>query len=100
MFIAILDFTTHPDDRPRAMAQLAAEQPEVRPMPGCIGFRAFASPEDDGAITVLHEWQDESSFANYLASDAFARSGQVLRPLMSTSPLSRRFRAELLEAVV
>lgn len=99
MFIAILDVATDAADRDAALTQLLAEQEIVRAMPGCIDFRAFLSPTDATSVTVLHEWADEDSFAQYLASDAFARSGQVLRPLMSGPAVSRRFRAELVETV-
>ncbi len=99
MFIAILDFETLPGERPAALAQLDRERDDVRAMPGNVAFRAFASREDETRVTVVHEWQDESSFAGYLRSDPFARSGQVLRPLMAGAPVSRRFHAELLETV-
>lgn len=98
-FIAILDFATSVADRPTALAQLEREQPIVRAMPGCIDFRAFPSTESDTGIIVLHEWADQAAFDRYLASDAFARSGAVLRPMMTASPSSRRFRAELIETV-
>jgi quinol monooxygenase YgiN len=99
MFIAILDFATAPDDRDRALAQLEAERPLVRSMPGNIAFRVYGSREDDRTVTVVHEWADQPSFAAYLASPAFARSGEVLRPLVTDGPVSRRFRAELVESV-
>lgn len=99
MFIAILDVPTSADDRPKALAQLESERPLVRSMPGNLAFRVYASREDDRTVTVVHEWSDQESFADYLASDAFARSNAVLRPLVSGSPLSRRFRAELVETV-
>jgi quinol monooxygenase YgiN len=99
MFIAILDLSTATADRPTALAQLEAERPAVRAMPGCVNFRVFASQEGDTDITVLHEWDDEPSFRDYLESAAFSRSGLVLRPLMSGPPTSRRFHAELAETV-
>jgi quinol monooxygenase YgiN len=99
MFIAILDFATGPVDRARALAQLESERPLVRSMPGNLAFRVYASREDDRTVTVVHEWTDESAFAAYLASEAFARSNAVLRPLITEGPLSRRFRAELVESV-
>jgi quinol monooxygenase YgiN len=99
MFIAILDFQTSPADRPAALAQLEAERDEVRAMPGNVAFRVYASREDDTTVTVVHEWRDRAAFAPYLDSDCFARSGQVLRPLMTAAPISRRFTAELLETV-
>lgn len=99
MFLAILDVHFEPTDRPAAVAQLEAERPEVRSMPGCIDFRVLVPPANDTDLTVLHEWSDEQSFRAYLGSDAFRRSGLVLRPLMAAAPTSRRFRAELVETV-
>jgi quinol monooxygenase YgiN len=98
--IAIVEFSTSDADRDVAVAQLEGEQPIVRTMPGCIGFRVFPSPERNTDITVLHEWVDQAAFDAYLASEAFARSGEVLRPMMTAPPSSRRYRAELIETVV
>jgi quinol monooxygenase YgiN len=99
VFIAILDFSTAPADRPAALAQLDGERDEVRAMPGNVAFRIYTSREDGTGITVVHEWEDQASFAAYLRSDCFARSGEVLRPIMAGAPVSRRFQAELLESV-
>lgn len=99
MFLAILDARFDPANRPAAVAQLEAERPEVRAMPGCVDFRVLVPPANGTELTVLHEWSDEESFRAYLASEAFARSGLVLRPIMAGAPMSRRFRAELVEAV-
>lgn len=100
MFIAILDFSTSAADRPAALAQLDAERPEVVAMPGCVAFRVYASRTTPTVVTVVHEWEQEDAFGAYTASDAFARSGVVLRPLMTAPPVSRRYRADLLETVV
>lgn len=99
MLIAVLDLHTTPTDRGAALAQLDGERDEIRAMPGNVDFRVYASRADDGAVAVVHEWADEESFAGYLSSGAFARSNAVLRPLMTESPVSRRFRADLLETV-
>ncbi|GAA0814601.1 putative quinol monooxygenase [Spirilliplanes yamanashiensis] len=99
MLIAIVDLATTGADRPAALAQLDRESGPVRAMPGNAAFRVYAARDDDTRITVVHEWADEASFAGYLASDAFARSGAVLRPLLTGPPVSRRFHAELLETV-
>ncbi|WP_116999186.1 putative quinol monooxygenase [Desertimonas flava] len=99
MFIAILDLCTAADDRPTARAQLLAERPAVRAMPGCIDFRVFEAPDDDRRLTVLHEWADRASFDAYTASNEFARSGEVIFPLVAEPPVSRRFEAHLLEVV-
>jgi len=98
-FIALVDVTTAPTDRSTAVARLELEQPIVRSMPGCLGFRVFPSVENETDITVVHEWTDQTRFADYLASEAFARSGEFLRPLMTVPPSSRRFRVELMESV-
>ena len=99
MLIAVLDLRTSPTDRPIALAQLDGERDEIRGMPGNLDFRVYAARHDPEAVTVIHEWTDESSFAGYLSSEAFARSGAVLRPLVTAPPVSRRFRAALLETV-
>jgi quinol monooxygenase YgiN len=99
MLIAILDLHTTTAQRPVALAQLDDEREEIRAMPGNLDFRVYAARDDEGAVVVVHEWADEESFAGYLSSDAFARSGAVLRPLMTEAPVSRRFHADLLQAV-
>lgn len=99
MLIAVLDLHTTATDRSAALAQLDRERDEIRAMPGNLDFRVYAARDSEEDVTVLHEWADEPSFAAYLASDSFARSGAVLRPLMSAPPVSRRFHADLLETV-
>jgi quinol monooxygenase YgiN len=99
MLIAVLDLHTTAADRAVALAQLDGERDEIRAMPGNLDFRVYAARDDEGAVTVIHEWSDEPSFAAYLSSEAFARSGAALGPLMTAPSLSRRFRAALLETV-
>jgi quinol monooxygenase YgiN len=99
MLIAVLDLRTTAADRPVALAQLDGERDEIRAMPGNLDFRVYAARDDGEAVAVIHEWADEASFAAYLSSQAFARSGAVLRPLVTAPPVSRRFHAALLETV-
>lgn len=99
MFIAILDLRTAATDRPDVLAHLDEERDRVRAMPGNIAYRVYAAREDDTAVAVVHEWDDEASFAGYLRSDSFAQSGAKIRPLMIGAPVSRRFNADLLETV-
>ncbi|KQU69583.1 antibiotic biosynthesis monooxygenase [Phycicoccus sp. Root101] len=99
MFIAIVDFGTSAANRARALSQLECERPVVRSMPGNLAFRVYESREDDRTVTVVHEWTDQPSFTAYLASEAFARSNAVLRALVTEGPVSRRFRADLVESV-
>ena len=98
MLIAILDLRTDPADRPAALAQLRNESDEIRAMPGNLDFRVYAA-DDEETVAVIHEWADQDAFAAYLASDAFARSGAAIRPLVTSPPMSRRFVAELVETV-
>jgi quinol monooxygenase YgiN len=99
MFIAIVDFDTSTLDRPTALACLDAERDQVRAMPGNLAFRIYASREDHQRITIVHEWDAEASFDAYQGSSSFARFGEAIRPLMIGTPVSRRFRAELLATV-
>jgi quinol monooxygenase YgiN len=99
MLIAVLDLRTTASDRRAALAQLDCERDEIRAMPGNLDFRVYEDRKDPEAVTVLHEWADEPSFAAYLSSEAFARSGAVLRPMVTQPPVSRRFHADLLETV-
>lgn len=99
MLIAVLDLHTRASDRAAALAQLDREREAILTMPGNLDFRVYAARDSDEEVTVIHEWVDESSFAAYLASASFTRSGEVLRPLMTAPPVSRRFRAALLETV-
>ncbi|AGL16067.1 putative quinol monooxygenase [Actinoplanes sp. N902-109] len=99
MLIAIVDFSTAVQDRPVALAHLDHEADQVRAMPGNLAFRVYASRQDRTRITIVHEWNDSVSFEGYQRSDTFARFGEMVRPLMTGAPVSRRFRAELLETV-
>ena len=99
MFIVILDFRIAATDRPAVLAQFDGESDRVRAMPGNVALRVYAVREDDTAVAVVHEWDDEASFAGYLGSASFARLGEVIRPMMIAAPVSRRFRADLLETV-
>jgi quinol monooxygenase YgiN len=99
MLIAVLDLRTTASDRTTALSQLDSERDEIRAMPGNLDFRVYAARDNQEGITVIHEWADEPSFAAYLSSEAFARSGAVLLPMVTQPPVSRRFRAALLETV-
>jgi quinol monooxygenase YgiN len=99
MLIAILDFDVAPADSGAALKHLLTEAPEVREMKGNIAFRPYVDPLIGTRITLVHEWESREDFAAYLASPAFLRSGDKLRPLMTAPPVSRRFEAQLLGTV-
>jgi len=99
MLIVIVEFQVAADDRPAAMAALLAETQTVRAMPGCIAFRPFVDAQRADTCRIVHEWESEEQFAAYTASPGFAAVGEILRPMMTVPPISRRFRAELMETV-
>ena len=97
--IVIVDLDVVAAERPAALNHLDRLRETATAMPGNLAYRVHASRENETGITLVHEWEDEVTFGRYQASDPFALSGRVLRPLMTGSPVSRRFRAELLETV-
>ena len=99
MLIAIIDFDVAPAQRETALNQLLREVPAVREMKGNIGFRPYADPLVETRVTLVHEWESRQHFDAYLASPPFARSGEILRPMMTGTPVSRRFEASLIESV-
>ena len=100
MLIAHVLITVAPKDRDEVMATLVREAPGFRAMPGCLALQAFADPEDPGRVTVMHEWASPAAFAAYTTSDRFAEIGKTLRALSVAPPVSRRFDAALIEALV
>lgn len=99
MFIAHVYFPVAAADRSNALQTLIAEAAVVRAMNGCNAFIPFADPTNDDSLGIVHEWESEAHFRAYLASECFAHSGRILRPLMTGAPVSRRFDATLRESV-
>ncbi len=99
MFIALVDFTVSSAKGLEALAVLLAEAPAIRAMDGNLAFQPYLHPESAGEIRIFHEWRDAAGFEAYIASPEFRALSQVLRPLMSGPPVSRRMSAHLLETV-
>lgn len=99
MLIAHVMFQVAATDRAAALQTLLDECDAVRRMQGCIAFIPFVDPTDDTRLGVLHEWDSAEAFAGYTTSDAFAKVGQTLRPIMTAPPVSKRFDASLIEAL-
>lgn len=99
MRLAHVTFTVAPDAVKIALEALLAEAPSVRQMAGCVAFIPFADPTVDGGLGVLHEWETADDFAFYLSSPGFSAVNAALRPMMTTSPVSRRFDAALIQSV-
>jgi quinol monooxygenase YgiN len=99
MIIAVVDFEVAPADREKAFAVLKRDAPAARALPGNLSYRAFANADSHSHVGIMHEWEAQAHFEDYLASEAFAEIGRQLRPLMTSAPVSRRMRAELFEEV-
>lgn len=99
MIVAHVHFCVVPDQRLSALKSLLAEVETVRAMKGCLTFVPFIDPTDETRLGVMHEWEAAEDFAAYGGSDAFKTLGLALRPMMTASPISRRFDATLLETV-
>ncbi len=99
MFLAIVDFETWDSDRAAAVAHLEERQARVRAMRGCSDFRVVVPTASGTRVTVLHEWEREADFGAYTSSEEFSGLNEMLRPLMTAAPRSRRFRAELVDVV-
>ncbi len=94
MIVAIVDFHVKAEDQQKALDVLLSEARGVRANSENLTYRPHSNPEDPTHVGVVHEWQSETGFAAYLASDGFKRMGEVLFPLMTQPPSSRRYTAE------
>jgi quinol monooxygenase YgiN len=97
MLIAHVIFSVAPESRPLAIDTLKQEVADVRAMKGCVAFIPFLDPTNTQNVGVLHEWESAEDFSAYIASGSFAALGEVLRPIMVSPPISKRFDATLLE---
>lgn len=99
MFIAHVTFRVTPDKKAAIRDVLTAGAGAVESMEGCIRFVPFEDLAVDGGFGILHEWESEADFSNYLASEAFSTLGQAIRPVAIAPPVSKRFSAVSAEAV-
>lgn len=97
MLIAHVHFTVAASDREEALSILLNETKSVRNMNGCVTFMPFANANNDTGLSVLHEWVSKEDFSAYASSTEFAKIGNVLRPMMTAPPVSKRFDATPIE---
>ena len=97
MLIAHVRFSVAQRDANTALDTLMSHAGTVRKMPGCLAFTPFVNPTTPTEVCVQHEWDIPSAFYGYTGSDTFQSVTQVLRPLMTAPPISRRFDATLIE---
>lgn len=99
MLIAIVDFHVSPENQEAATDFLTEQGKAIAAMAGNIGHRVVTDAGSETHVGLIHEWQTPEDFTAYMASPDFARSGEVLRPMMTAPPTSRRLLAERFEAV-
>jgi len=99
MIMALVDFEVAPQSRAALLEALQPLLAEARNVEGNRSFRASTSSDSAGHIGLMHEWQTLEHFRAYASSDLVDRMGKVLRPAMTTPPVSRRLRTESIEEV-
>lgn len=99
MIMALIDFEVAPESRAGLLQALQPLLTEARSFEGNRGYRAWTDSESVAHIGLMHEWVSLEHFRAYAASDLFDRMGRILRPAMTTPPVSRRLQTESIEAV-
>lgn len=93
MTLVTVEATFSPRTLPGALALLAREAAAVRRMAGCARYAVFRSHE--GAdIAIVQRWHTHDAFNAYRTSEAFARLGAGLKPMMSAPPTTTIARIE------
>ncbi|MEO8684996.1 MAG: antibiotic biosynthesis monooxygenase [Devosia sp.] len=97
--MALIDFEVAPESRAGLLQALQPLLAEVRGFDGNRGYRAWTDSESVGHMGLMHEWDTLEHFRAYASSGLFDRMGKILRPAMTTPPVSRRLRTESIEEV-
>lgn len=93
MIYVEVNFTVAAKDRPTAIACLTREEPQMRALSGNRACRVLIDPNDNGTVTLLHQWDDLASLDAYRAGPLFAKVGGTLRPLMTQTPSTTVYEA-------
>lgn len=99
MIMALIDFEVAPETRARLLEALQPLLVETRDFAGNVSYRAFTDSENGAHVGIMHEWQTLDHFRAYASSDLFVRIGKILRPAMTTPPVSRRLNTTSIEEV-
>lgn len=81
-----VNFTVARSDQPAAIECLTKEGSKMHTLPGNRAYRILIDPSTDGAIILLHQWDDLASLDAYRNGPLFAAIGNVLRPMMTGAP--------------
>ncbi len=96
MIMVEVTFTVAPEDCEEAIACLTREAPEMRALSGNQNCRVLVDPNAQGAVTLLHQWNDLDSLDAYRNGPLFAAVGSVLRPMMTGAPSTMVYEARTL----
>lgn len=99
MIMALIDFEVASESRADLLQAVQPLLAEARSLEGNRSYRAMTNSESATHIGMVHEWETLEHFRAYAASDLVDRIGKVLRPSMTTPPISRRLRTESIEEV-
>jgi quinol monooxygenase YgiN len=99
MIMALIDFEVSPEGRADVLKALRPLLTEARTFEGNRSYRALTSSESAAHIGLMHEWDTLEHFRAYASSDLFDRMGKILRPAMTTPPVSRRMKTDSIEEV-
>jgi quinol monooxygenase YgiN len=99
MIMALVDFEVSPDSRAELLRLIRPFLSEARAMAGNQSYRVSTNSESASHIGLMHEWDTLEHFRAYTSSDLMARMGKLLRPAMTTPPVSRRLRTDSIEEV-
>jgi quinol monooxygenase YgiN len=97
--MALIDFEVSPESRAGLLQALQPLLAEARGIPGNRSYRASTDSENTAHIGLTHEWESLEHFRAYTTSELVDRIGKILRPAMTTPPVSRRLRTDTIEEV-
>ena len=99
MIMALIDFEVAPEGRADLLAALRPLLKEARSFEGNRSYRALTDSQSAAHIGLVHEWDTLEQFRAYASSQLFDRLSEILRPAMTTPPVSRRMRTDNIEEV-
>lgn len=76
-----------PADLDRAVTLFEAHASDARAIEGCHHYVLFKNIDSDG-VAILQQWDTMVQFDAYRTSEAFAKLGAGLKPLMTAPPVT------------
>jgi len=85
MKLVVVEVSLSDDNLAEAVQNLQEQAGGVRAMDGCVSYAIY----DDGTkLAIVQRWQTADHFDAYRRSDLFARLGIILKPLMTSPPVT------------